>query len=85
MSKLKALKELWGFMRTRKRFWLTPIVLILLLVGILLIVSSYVAKLAVVLSEPPTLAAAVQRGRHSTYRYPSFRPTRPRTAGRTRR
>lgn len=40
MSKLKALKELWDFMKVRKRFWLTPIVLILLLVGVLLIVSS---------------------------------------------
>lgn len=39
MSKLKAVRELWDFMKTRKRFWLTPIVLILLAVGVLLIVS----------------------------------------------
>ncbi len=39
MSKLKALGELWKFMKVRKRFWLTPIVVILLLVAALLIVS----------------------------------------------
>ncbi len=39
MSKLKALGELWNFMKVRKRFWLTPIVLVLLLVGILVVVS----------------------------------------------
>ena len=39
MSKLKAVRELWAFMKVRKRFWLTPVVLILLLVAALLIVS----------------------------------------------
>ena len=32
--------ELWTFLRVRKKFWLTPIVLILLLFGGLLVLSS---------------------------------------------
>jgi hypothetical protein len=32
--------ELWAFLRVRKKFWLTPIVLILLLFGGLLVLSS---------------------------------------------
>jgi len=37
MAKMELLKELWDFMRVRKRYWLTPILLILLLFGALLI------------------------------------------------
>jgi len=37
MSKMEFLKELWGFMRTRKRWWLLPIIIILVLLGILII------------------------------------------------
>ena len=32
--------ELWSFLRVRKKFWLTPIILILLLFGGLLVLSS---------------------------------------------
>jgi len=32
--------ELWAFLRVRKKFWLTPIILILLLFGALLVLSS---------------------------------------------
>ena len=32
--------ELWAFLRMRKKFWLTPIILILLLFGGLLVLSS---------------------------------------------
>lgn len=32
------LKDLWLFMRIRKKFWLAPIVLILLLLGAFLVV-----------------------------------------------
>lgn len=39
MSKMRAVRELWDFMKVRKRFWLTPVVAILLLVGALLILS----------------------------------------------
>ena len=31
------LKELWYFMRVRKKFWLLPVVLVMILVGTLLI------------------------------------------------
>lgn len=31
------LKDLWAFMRERKKFWLLPIVLVLLLVGGLIV------------------------------------------------
>lgn len=34
---LDLLKDLWGFMRTRKKFWLAPIILIMLLLGALII------------------------------------------------
>ena len=34
---LELLTDLWGFMRQRKKFWLAPIILIMLLLGALLI------------------------------------------------
>lgn len=33
------LKDLWAFMRERKKFWLLPIILILLLLGGLLVLA----------------------------------------------
>jgi len=33
------IKDLWGFMRVRKKFWLAPIILILLLLGSLLVLT----------------------------------------------
>jgi hypothetical protein len=33
---LDMLKDLWGFMRVRKKFWLLPIIFTLLLLGVLL-------------------------------------------------
>jgi len=32
-------KDLWGFMRKRKKFWLAPIILVLLLLGALIVFS----------------------------------------------
>jgi Family of unknown function (DUF5989) len=32
-------RELWGFLRERKKFWLLPIVLFLVLVGALIVLS----------------------------------------------
>lgn len=32
-------KELWEFMRVRKKFWLIPIILMLLLLGIILFLT----------------------------------------------
>jgi len=31
------LKDLWDFMRTRKKFWLAPIIIVLLLLGALIV------------------------------------------------
>lgn len=31
------LKEIWSFMCTRKKFWLLPILLIMLLLGVLIV------------------------------------------------
>jgi Family of unknown function (DUF5989) len=36
---MSMLSELWAFMRTRKKFWLMPIVLIMVLFGGLLILA----------------------------------------------
>jgi len=33
------LKELWLFMRARKKFWLAPIILIMLLLGALIVLA----------------------------------------------
>ena len=34
------LKDLWGFLRARKKFWLLPIILTLLLFGVLIVMTS---------------------------------------------
>ena len=39
MSKLSIIKEFWLFMRSYKKYWLLPIIIILLLLGALLILS----------------------------------------------
>ena len=39
MAKIRIFKEFWGFLRVRKKFWLAPIVMILLLLGVLIVVS----------------------------------------------
>ena len=31
--------DLWGFMRERKKFWLAPIILVMLLLGALVVLS----------------------------------------------
>ena len=36
---LDLLKDLWGFMRVRKKFWLAPIIVVLLLLGALIVLS----------------------------------------------
>jgi hypothetical protein len=36
---LETLKDLWLFLKVRKKFWLLPILLVLLLVGSLLILT----------------------------------------------
>ncbi|MCF6291690.1 MAG: DUF5989 family protein [Desulfobacterales bacterium] len=34
------LKDLWGFLRERKKFWLAPIIITLLLFGALIVLTS---------------------------------------------
>ncbi|GJL82073.1 MAG: hypothetical protein DHS20C01_17070 [marine bacterium B5-7] len=34
---LEFFKDLWAFMRERKKFWLAPIILVLLLLGVLIV------------------------------------------------
>ncbi|MBT7517278.1 MAG: hypothetical protein HN656_04935, partial [Acidiferrobacteraceae bacterium] len=33
------LKDLWDFMRMRKKFWLAPIIIVLLLLGLLIVLA----------------------------------------------
>ena len=37
MNKLSIIKEFWDFLRTRKKWWLAPIVILLLALGGLLV------------------------------------------------
>ena len=39
MGKLSILKEFWDFLKVRKKWWLTPIVLMLLLIGLLVVLG----------------------------------------------
>ena len=34
------LKDLWGFMKVRKKFWLLPIILFMVLFGALIVLTS---------------------------------------------
>ena len=36
---IELLKDLWGFMKARKKFWLAPIIIVMLLLGTLLVLS----------------------------------------------
>ena len=37
---MEFISELWGFLRARKKFWLLPIILVLLLFGVLVVLTS---------------------------------------------
>ncbi|MFH1798491.1 MAG: DUF5989 family protein [Candidatus Omnitrophota bacterium] len=37
MSKIAILKELWDFLKVRKKWWLLPIIVILILLGLLVL------------------------------------------------
>lgn len=39
MGKMKILGEFWAFLKERKIWWLGPIILILLLIGILIVIT----------------------------------------------
>ena len=34
------LKDLWGFLKVRKKFWMLPLILILLLFGVLIVLTT---------------------------------------------
>jgi len=34
---MEFLRELWGFMKTRKKFWLLPLITVLLIFGLLIV------------------------------------------------
>jgi hypothetical protein len=36
---LELLQDLWGFMRENKKFWLMPIIVVLVLLGMLMILA----------------------------------------------
>lgn len=37
MSKLSIFSEFWQFLKVRKKWWLTPIILVLILLGVLIV------------------------------------------------
>jgi len=37
MARSSLVRELWAFMRVRKKFWLLPIIIVLVLVGALIV------------------------------------------------
>jgi len=39
MGKLRILKEFWDFLRVRKKYWLAPIVLVLVLLSLLIVLT----------------------------------------------
>ena len=36
---LELIKDLWTFMRVRKKFWLAPIIIVMLLLGTLIVLA----------------------------------------------
>ena len=36
---MELIKDLWGFMKERKKYWLAPIIFVLLLLGILIVLA----------------------------------------------
>ncbi len=36
---MDVIKDLWGFLRERKKYWLIPIILVLLLLGLLIVLG----------------------------------------------
>lgn len=37
---MELLKDFWGFLKTRKKYWLLPIIVTLLLFGVLIVLTS---------------------------------------------
>ena len=36
---IELLKDLWGFLKVRKKFWMAPIIIVLLLLGALIVLT----------------------------------------------
>lgn len=36
---IELVRDLWGYMRTHKKFWLAPIIFVLLMVGTVIVLS----------------------------------------------
>jgi hypothetical protein len=36
---MELLKEIWQFMRARKKYWLLPIIILMLLLGVLIVLA----------------------------------------------
>jgi len=39
MSKLSIIREFWDFLKVRKKWWLTPIIIFLILLGALIVLT----------------------------------------------
>ncbi|MBI4367842.1 MAG: hypothetical protein HY588_00445 [Candidatus Omnitrophica bacterium] len=39
MGKLAILKEFWSFLKVRKKWWLAPMLIVLMLLGLLIVVT----------------------------------------------
>jgi hypothetical protein len=37
---MEFLKDLWGFLRVRKKYWMLPLILVLLLFGVLIVLTT---------------------------------------------
>jgi hypothetical protein len=37
---MEFLKDLWGFLKVRKKYWMLPLILILLLFGVLIVLTA---------------------------------------------
>jgi hypothetical protein len=49
-GKLSILREFWSFLRVRKKWWLAPIVILLLSIGLILVVTEGSALAAFIYS-----------------------------------
>jgi hypothetical protein len=36
---IELLQDLWGFMRERKKFWLAPVITVMVLLGVLIVLA----------------------------------------------
>ena len=37
---MEFMKDLWGFLRVRKKFWLLPLIVVLLIFGVLIVLTA---------------------------------------------